>query len=129
VSAAPPPWTDDGLSSEGQARLAGRIAAVLEDARAVLADPEGRAGTVELDQARVGRLSRMDALQQQQMAAAGRRRAELRIERLEAALERLHDEPEEVGWCPECGEAIGWRRLWAVPDGIFCVPCQQAREG
>lgn len=123
-------WAPErGLTATGRSRLRGRMLAVLAEARAVLADPEGRAGTVELDQARVGRLSRMDALQQQQMAAAGRRRAEHRAERLQAALERLEDEPEDFGWCPECGEAIGWKRLWAVPDGVFCVPCQQAREG
>ena len=42
-----------------------RLKSLLEQAEATAADA---AGTVEVDQARVGRLSRMDALQTQQMA-------------------------------------------------------------
>ena len=57
--------------------------------------------TVELQQDSVGRLSRMDALQQQAMAQAqARRRAQERT-RIGAALERLDDG--EWGYCLTCG--------------------------
>lgn len=44
--------------------------------------------TVELDQSRTGRLSRMDAMQLQAMAQAGEQRAALALRRIEAALRR-----------------------------------------
>ena len=44
--------------------------------------------TVELDQTRVGRLSRMDAMQQQAMAKATNARAELTLKRIASALAR-----------------------------------------
>ncbi len=121
--------TDEGELQPAQlAALRTRLETLIGESRGLLKDDGGRSDTVVLDQSRVGRLSRVDAMQQQQMAAAGRRRAQLRLERLESALGRLADDPEDFGWCPECGEAIGVKRLMAVPDGIFCVPCQEARE-
>ncbi|MCB9745406.1 MAG: TraR/DksA C4-type zinc finger protein [Alphaproteobacteria bacterium] len=95
--------------------------------RALIADEGGLTGTVQLDQSAVGRVSRVDALQQQQMALANKRRAERRMEAVEAALERFDEDPESFGWCPGCGEPIGVRRLRAVPESVFCVPCLQAR--
>lgn len=76
---------------------------------------------VELDQQSVGRLSRMDAMQQQAMSAAqeGRRRA--RLIAIEAALRRL--EEGEFGWCSECGDFIGTERLDLDPALMRCVDC------
>ena len=96
-----------------------------EDLRRTLADEQGRSDTVDLDQP-IGRLSRMDAMQQQEMAKAERRRAELRLERVAVALE-AHEE-EEYGWCRDCEEPIGYRRLMARPDSFFCHACSTARE-
>ncbi len=95
--------------------------------RTVVADEAGLAGTVTLDQAAMGRVSRNDALQQQEMAKATRRRAELRLERIAGAFERVADE--EYGDCPDCGEPIGYRRLKAMPETVFCVACLEARGG
>lgn len=107
------------------------IAALLRQAatelRALIADEGGLTGTVELDQSAVGRVSRVDALQQQQMALANKRRAERRLEGVEAAIERYEEDSEAFGWCPGCGEPIGVRRLRAVPESVFCVPCLHAR--
>lgn len=77
--------------------------------------------TVKLDQASVGRLSRMDALQRQAMAkAAQRRREALRI-RISSALQRLNDG--EYGYCTECGEDIAPARLSHDPSLPTCVSC------
>lgn len=81
---------------------------------------EGRR-PVTLDQQSVGRLSRMDALQQQAMDEATertRRRDLLRIERAEA---RLRDG--EYGYCETCGEEIAARRLEVDPMAERCVRC------
>lgn len=76
---------------------------------------------VELDQQSVGRLSRMDAMQQQAMAAAQSRRRAGRMRAIEAALRRMAED--EYGWCEECGEAIPLGRLDLDPCAPRCVSC------
>jgi len=77
--------------------------------------------TVTLDQQSVGRLSRMDALQQQAMAKATQtRRLRLR-QRIKAAIARMDDE--EFGYCASCGEDISSKRLDLDPSALTCVSC------
>jgi len=80
---------------------------------------------VSLDQP-IGRLSRMDALQQQSMVQANRRTARNRLNRIEAALRRYDNR--EYGLCVECEEEIGYARLKAQPEAPFCIDCQNNRE-
>ncbi len=54
-------------------------------------------GPVELDQAKVGRLSRMDAMQSQQMALEESRRRQQKLLKVEGALRRI--ESGEYGEC------------------------------
>lgn len=77
--------------------------------------------TVELDQQSVGRLSRMDALQQQEMAQAEARRRTSDLARIEIALSRMAEG--EYGWCAECGEPIALRRLEIDPAAALCIDC------
>jgi DnaK suppressor protein len=81
---------------------------------------------VELDQSKVGRLSRMDAMQQQSMAAEERRRRQIRRQQVAAALAAI--EEGTYGDCRRCEEPIGYRRLAARPETPFCVPCAGRRE-
>lgn len=76
---------------------------------------------VELDQQSIGRLSRMDAMQQQAMSAAQESRRRARLVAIDAALRRLAED--EFGWCPECGEFIGTARLDLDPALMRCVDC------
>ena len=82
--------------------------------------------TVELDQARVGRLSRMDALQAQAMSIETGRRRRQKLLQIEAALKRL--EEQEFGYCQECGDEISPARLEVDPTVTFCIDCASARE-
>ena len=75
--------------------------------------------TEELQQDSVGRLSRMDALQQQAMAQATARRRVAERARIEAALERL--EAGEWGWCTACGNEITEKRLAYDLGAAKCV--------
>ena len=77
--------------------------------------------TVELDQQSVGRLSRMDAMQQQEMAQAEARRRTSDLARIEIALNRVAEG--EYGWCAECGEPIAFRRLEIDPAAALCIGC------
>lgn len=79
--------------------------------------------TVELDQCRVGRLSRMDALQQQQMAFESERRRKLQLQKIEAALNRIDND--DFGYCFVCGEDIAMKRLQADPTHTKCIDCAE----
>ncbi|MGV6474537.1 TraR/DksA family transcriptional regulator [Azotobacter vinelandii] len=57
----------------------------------LLEGPEERGQSVELDQSKVGRLSRMDALQQQAMSDAIKERAQRKRVRIRLALKRLQE--------------------------------------
>ncbi|WP_194756548.1 TraR/DksA family transcriptional regulator [Aliidiomarina indica] len=81
---------------------------------------------VTLDQQSVGRLSRMDAMQNQEMAQANQRRRELLLQRITAALVRIEDD--EYGYCEACGEAIAEARLEIDPVATLCIDCQSERE-
>ena len=74
----------------------------------------------------IGRISRMDAIQIQQMAQANMRKAKQRLEQIEAALNRLKGD--DFGECAEGGDDIGYPRLRARPEAPFCVLCQNRRE-
>ncbi len=103
-------------------------AQIRETLLALLADldqQDGRAAKsqrpVRLDQQAVGRLSRMDALQQQAMAKATQQRRDQMKTRLKAALARL--ETGEYGYCTICGEEIETRRLEFDPTAPICISC------
>ncbi len=87
-------------------------------------DETNSTGTVELDQQRMGRLSRMDALQGQQMAQASARRRQEMLTRIEGALRRI--DTGDFGYCFVCGEAIGEDRLGVDPTATRCIDCMNA---
>ncbi len=81
----------------------------------------GNRATVTLDQQSVGRLSRMDALQQQAMAQATHARRRQMETRIAAALARIA--AGEFGFCDSCGEDIPPKRLALDPTITRCVSC------
>lgn len=97
----------------------------LEDEReTLLHDTEVTAqerATVELDQTSVGRLSRMDALQNQAMQVETERRREVEMARIDAALKRMTDG--EYGFCVACDEEISAKRLNMDPATPVCIDC------
>lgn len=76
---------------------------------------------VELDQVAVGRLSRMDAMQQQAMAEAAERARKRDLVRIEMAERRIASG--DYGTCEECGEEIPDGRLAIDPMATRCVNC------
>ena len=81
---------------------------------------------VTLDQQSVGRLSRMDAMAGQNMAAAAERARQAMMVKIDSALRRLDDG--DYGFCRECDEPIAPNRLEADPTASLCIACQGARE-
>jgi len=83
--------------------------------------------TVTLDQTSVGRLSRMDAMQAQEMALETERRREIELGRVERALERI--ESGEYGLCQSCDEQITEKRLEIDPATPVCINCANKGGG
>jgi DnaK suppressor protein len=77
--------------------------------------------TVELDQAKVGRLTRMDAMQAQQMALETARRRQQQLQKIDGALRRIA--AGEYGYCYICGDEIDERRLAIDPTASRCMEC------
>ena len=84
------------------------------------------AAVVELDQAKVGRLSRMDAMQAQAMAKASSQRRKVLLREIDAALKRIDDG--EYGLCQACEEPINPKRLDVDPTARLCIECASASE-
>lgn len=81
---------------------------------------------VELDQSRVGRLSRMDAMQAQAMAQASGQRRQATMRNIELALARI--ENGDYGLCRSCDEPINPRRLEFDPTATLCIACAERSE-
>ena len=107
---------------EGRTRAKQTRAGDLERA---LADSRSAAKPVDLDEP-IGRVSRMDAIQQQKMVQASRAGLVLRTRQVRAALERVAEGT--YGACVSCEENIGFARLKALPETPLCMACQTRRE-
>ena len=116
----------DGLTEKQLKFFAGMLQSLRKELLELL-DISAEAGdTVTLDQTKVGRLSRMDAMQQQEMSNACRTGYKKRLQDVQYAL--LHIEQGEYGWCEHCGESIDLRRLEVKPESRFCIGCQCVTE-
>ena len=96
------------------------------DLLAVEQSGQEAAQPVELDQTTIGRVSRMDALQDHAMAKASQQRRHMSLQRIEAALQRIAKEA--FGWCLRCGEAIVRRRLDSDPTSPLGIDCANLVE-
>lgn len=81
---------------------------------------------VTLDQTRVGRLSRMGAMQDHEMSLDAERRRLAELKRIDLALTKIRDD--DYGWCEDCGEDIAAGRLDIDPAALYCVKCAGKRE-
>lgn len=111
-----------------EAALAAIEARLLEERTMLSSDSahsEDARRPVTFDQPAVGRLSRMDALQDQAMAKATEERRFRRRAQIDAALDRLRDGT--YGECVICGEEIAAGRLELDPAVATCLECASAR--
>jgi len=118
--------TSNRMTPQKTAQFRELIAAQLAAIEQALIGASSGAGTVMLDQSSVGRLSRMDAMQQQAMATSQVAALQRRRTQLHAALKRL--EGGTFGICCQCGEGIALLRLEGDPGTPFCADCQAGRE-
>ncbi|GAB3679614.1 TraR/DksA family transcriptional regulator [Salinisphaera aquimarina] len=109
-----------------QKRLRARLDELEAQTRRYLADSASAEQSVELDQTRQGRLSRMDAMQAQAMSRAARDRANQQLQRIGSTRKRLGSA--EFGVCMDCDETIAQARLLHDPTILRCLDCAAARE-
>jgi DnaK suppressor protein len=82
---------------------------------------EEAAAVVDADPQRVGGTSRLDELQQREIASDAARRRRRELLRIESALERV--DKGEYGHCLACGAAIPEARLDLDPAAVLCMEC------
>ena len=97
-----------------------RLQELAGEINADLAANKDDSGIVQLDTS-IGRLSRMDAMQNQQMALELRRRRENQLLRIENAFKRM--DQGRYGICGKCRKPIDEARLEVFPDVVTCISC------
>lgn len=117
---------NDELTAARLNELRKRLAELAAELRRGLAEGADAAKVVQLDQTSVGRLTRMDAMQQQAMAEATRRQLRIRLQQCRAAEQAM--DAGEYGYCRKCEEEIGYKRLFVRPETPFCIACQRAAD-
>jgi DnaK suppressor protein len=109
------------LDEEAIRSLELKIREQREQLTGALAVDIGDGKIVELDQTRIGRLSRMDAMAQKEMSRATRARMQTELRRVDAAIARL--QAGRYGVCCLCQDDVEINRLQSDPATPFCLPC------
>jgi DnaK suppressor protein len=110
------------MTDEQRAQLRADLLALRDTLEAELTHTVEGARPVSLDEP-IGRLSRMEAMQQQSMSTAQRTRMRGRLAQVMAALGRLDEGT--YGECLRCEEPIAHDRLRIRPEATLCRDCQQ----
>ncbi|NVK12508.1 MAG: TraR/DksA family transcriptional regulator [Gammaproteobacteria bacterium] len=98
-----------------------RLVTKLSELDRALELTSNHAQTVVLDQTAVGRVSRVEAMQDQQLGLAHQRQIAVDILLVKKALRKL--ETGEYGLCERCDDDIPTARLKLVPECECCVEC------
>ena len=104
-----------------------RLLALRAELESTAATGDESAAVVELDQSKVGRLSRMDAMQAQAMAKASSNRRQAMLVKITAALKRIDEG--DYGLCRGCEAEINPKRLEFDPTAVYCIECASKGEG
>jgi DnaK suppressor protein len=103
-----------------------KLLSLRDELQRLMTTGDEAAAVVELDQSKVGRLSRMDAMRAQAMAQAMANRRAFTLRQIELALERF--DAGEYGRCQSCDEQISVQRLEIDPAALYCIRCASEQE-
>ena len=92
----------------------------LEEIEEYLVNTKESAEAVSPDKS-LGRLSRMEAMQDQQLILEARRRKKMQKVAVLSALQRIAND--QFGTCVFCGKPIAPERLEVAPESSTCVSC------
>jgi DnaK suppressor protein len=108
--------TDEAVRQSFEAVLTARA----EELRRTIASTEASSGPVAPDKA-IGRLTRVDAMQQASMQSALHRSQLTELRLVERALAAMAKGT--YGICTRCGDSIAEARLRAKPEAYLCLAC------
>ena len=108
---------EEPLKSQIKKKILSRIVLTKDD----VADLEEMTKPIAPENA-IGRISRMDAINNKSVNEASLRNAQAKLSQLEDALYKV-DNDEDFGKCRACGNPIQEGRLLLMPESAFCVPC------
>lgn len=69
----------------------------------------------------IGRVSRMDAINNKSVMESALRTAEGKLDKLQRALSRI--DKDSFGTCVDCGQSIAPKRLLYMPESMQCMRC------
>ena len=115
----------DDLTDAQRDELHAALMALLVELEEALSRTSASSKAVDLDEP-IGRISRVDALQQQEMAKAQRARQQIRFAQVNAALRAMTEG--DYGECALCDDPIPYARLQVRPESPMCMECQSSRE-
>lgn len=109
------------LTKDQIAELTGELDRTLVKLERSMRSTEEAMRPVTLDQTAVGRLSRIDSLQNQGLTRNLQEREQAKLGQVVTAFQRL--EEGTYGLCVECGGEIPFERLEIFPETATCTPC------
>ncbi|GEM52082.1 MULTISPECIES: TraR/DksA C4-type zinc finger protein [Bacteroidota] len=110
------------MTQEEKAELQTAIEQKIAKTKKDIADYKEMTKPVAPDVA-IGRISRMDAINNKSVLEASLREAESKLIRLKNALQKINDE--SFGICIKCHHPIPYKRMLIIPDSVKCVGCFQ----
>jgi DnaK suppressor protein len=113
-------WAEMMMDRSTLERFEKQLEAMEADLLASVESKADAAAPVQLDTA-IGRLSRMDAIQSQQMALSLKARQQQALARVRNALQAIRNGT--YGQCRRCRGQITLERLEAQPEAVVCVSC------
>lgn len=108
------------LSIDQQIELEVRARDELDRLRGEASRDEADPQAVAVDVA-IGRLSRLDSMQMEEVRQDAVRRRNVRIHELQEALRRMDEG--DYGRCEGCGEWIAYERFEQRPEAALCGAC------
>jgi DnaK suppressor protein len=112
------------LTSEELVELESELTRQLEGLERSMRITDSVLEPVRLDQTAVGRLSRIDSLQNQSLARNLQDREKARHGQIQGALARIRGGT--YGFCVECSAAIPFGRLYVFAEAPTCASCGSA---
>ena len=108
------------MTKEERATLKQRIITKLAETKKKIQQMEIATQPVAPENA-IGRISRMDAINNKSVAEAALRTSKKKLSNLEIALNKIDDE--DFGNCSRCGKPIQAARLMFMPQSSRCIRC------
>lgn len=108
------------MDEEKAQKLKERIEKVIARTKADIEDLRELTQPIELSNT-IGRLTRMDAINNKSVNEAALRESEEKLVRMEHSLSKFGTE--DFGRCVNCKNEIQYERLFFLPDSIKCMKC------